>query len=72
MLDWLVRHWQDLTRGNDLTNTVILICSCSLGELENAISYLEQYVEVSEKAGLQDQLAKACSAIGQMSNSLVS
>ena len=50
----------------------MLLCHCSLGELEDAISYLEQYVEVSEKAGLQDQLAKACSAIGQMSNCLVS
>jgi len=53
-------------------NDGMLLCHCSLGELENAISYLEQYVEVSEKAGLQDQLAKACSAIGQMSNCLVS
>ena len=59
-------------RGDDQLNDVMLMCHCSLGELENAISYLDQYVEVSEKAGLQDQLAKACSAIGQMSNCLVS
>jgi len=50
----------------------MLLCYCSLGELENAISYLEQYVDVSEKAGLQDQLAKACSAVGQTCNCLVS
>jgi len=53
-------------------NDGMLSCHCSLGELEDAISYLEQYVEVSEKAGQQNQLAKACSAIGQMSNCLVS
>ena len=56
-------------RGDHQLNDVMLMCHCSLGEL---ISYLDQYVEVSEKAGLQDQLAKACSAIGQMSNCLVS
>ena len=48
-----------------------LLCD-SLGDLENAISHLEQYVEVTEKDGMQSQLARACSAIGQMSNSLVS
>ena len=56
-------------RGDDQLNDVMLMCHC---EFENAISYLDQYVEVSEKAGLQDQLTKACSAIGQMSNCLVS
>ena len=55
-------------RGDDQLNDVMLMCHCSLGEL----IYLDQYVEVSEKAGLQDQLAKACRAIGQMSNCLVS
>ena len=44
----------------------------SLGDLENSINHLEQYVEVTEKDGMQSQLARACSAIGQMSNSLVS
>ena len=44
----------------------------SLGDLENSINHLEQYVEVTGKDGMQSQLARACSAIGQMSNSLVS
>ena len=52
--------------------TIIIYLMYSLGDLENAISHLEQYVEVTEKDGMQSHLTRACSAIGQMSNSLVS
>ena len=46
--------------------------SCSKGETENAVKFLEMYVEVAEKAGLQTSLAKAYSATGIMYNTLVS
>jgi len=35
------------------------------------VKFLELYVDVAEKAGLQNSLAKACSAIGTMYNTLV-
>ena len=44
----------------------------SKGEIENAVKFLEVYVSVAEKAGLQKSLARACSAIGIMYNTLVS
>ena len=45
---------------------------CSKGEIDNAVKFLEMYVSVAEKAGLQHSLAKAYSAIGIMYNTLVS
>lgn len=44
----------------------------SKGDTGNAVKFLEMYVSVSEKAGLQHSLAKAYSAIGIMYNTLVS
>ena len=44
----------------------------SKGEIENAVKFLEIHVSVAEKAGLQNSLARACSAIGIMYNTLVS
>lgn len=44
---------------------------CSKGDLESAVKQLEMYVEVAENAGTQ-AMAKACSAIGSMYNTLVS
>lgn len=35
------------------------------------MKFLELYVDVAEKAGLQNSLTKACSAIGTMYNTLV-
>jgi len=49
------------------------LCSYhSKGDLENAVQHLELYVEVAERSGEQEPLAKACSAIGVMYNTLVS
>ena len=45
--------------------------SHSNGDIENAVKFLEMYVSVSERAGLPKSLAKACSAIGIMYNTLV-
>ncbi len=45
---------------------------CSKGDTENAVKFLEMFVEVSEVSGLASSLAKACSAIGIMHNTLVS
>ena len=45
--------------------------SFSKSDIENAVKCLEMYVSVTEKAGLQNALAKACSAIGTMCNTLV-
>ena len=52
-------------------------CYCALslyskGEIDNAVKFLEMYVSIAEKAGLQHSLAKAYSAIGIMYNTLVS
>ncbi len=44
----------------------------SKGDIENAVKFLEMFVEVSESAGLASSLAKACSAVGIMHNTLVS
>ena len=44
---------------------------CSKGDIESAVKFLELYVSVAENAGLQSSLAKACSAIGTMYNTLV-
>ena len=44
----------------------------SKGEIGSAVKFLEMYVSVAEKAGLQHSLAKAYSAIGIMYNTLVS
>ena len=49
-----------------------LVHVCSKGDTENAVRCLELYVEVAEQAMLHDSLAKACSAIGIMHNTLVS
>ena len=60
---------------NDHTSVLQYLPShahCSKGDIENAVKFLEMYVDVSEKAGLQSSLAKACSAIGIMHNTLVS
>ena len=57
-----------------IQHVLILIYSfqCSKGEIENAVKFLEMYVSVAEKAGLQTSLAKAYSATGIMYNTLVS
>ena len=55
-----------------LSISLFIACMCSKGEIENAVKFLEMYVSVAEKAGLQNSLAKACSAIGIMYNTLVS
>ena len=39
--------------------------------METAIKHLEMYVEVAERAGNQRAMARACSAIGMMYNTLV-
>ena len=39
--------------------------------MESAVKHLEMYVEVSERAGNQRAMARACSAIGMMYNTLV-
>lgn len=39
--------------------------------MESAIRNLELYVEVANRAGDKQAMAKACSAIGAMYNSLV-
>ena len=44
---------------------------CSKGDIENAVKFLEMFVNVTEKAGLKDSLAKACSATGSMYTTLV-
>ena len=46
---------------------VILVMFVQIG-----IDFLEMFVEVSESAGLASSLAKACSAVGIMHNTLVS
>ena len=51
---------------------VLSLLSFSKGEIDNAVKFLEMYVSVAEKAGLQHSLAKAYSAIGIMYNTLVS
>ena len=43
----------------------------SKGDVENAVKYLEMYVEVAEQSEAQESLAKAYSAIGAMHNTLV-
>ena len=44
----------------------------SKGDIKNATKFLERFVSVAERAGLQDSLADACSAIGTMCNTMVS
>ena len=48
-----------------------LCLPCSKGDIENAVKFLEMFVNVTEKAGLKDSLARACSATGSMYNTLV-
>ena len=44
----------------------------SKGDIKSAAKFLEMFVSVAEKAGLQESLADACSAIGTMYNTMVS
>ena len=39
--------------------------------MDSAIKHLELYVEVADRAGDQQAMARACSAIGIMHNTLV-
>lgn len=39
--------------------------------MSSAAKFLEMFVEVAERAGLQENLADACSAIGTMYNTMV-
>ena len=56
----------------ELLRTVLFSSLYSKGEIDNAVKFLEMYVSVAERAGLQHSLAKAYSAIGIMYNTLVS
>ena len=54
-----------------LVQLCINCLTCSKGDMESAIKHLEMYVEVAERAGNQRAMARACSAIGMMYNTLV-
>lgn len=43
----------------------------SKGDINSAAKFLEMFVGVAEGAGLQENLADACSAIGTMYNTMV-
>lgn len=46
-------------------------CVNSKGDINSAAKFLEMFVSVAESAGLQENLADACSAIGTMYNTMV-
>lgn len=48
-----------------------IIFFCSKGDIKNAAKFLEMFVSVAERAGLQESLADACSAIGTLFNTMV-
>ena len=50
---------------------ILPLISFSKGDIKNASKFLEMFVSVAERAGLQDSLADACSAIGTMCNTMV-
>ena len=75
VLEGHTRHWPNAMKGIVCTCQCVLLCCMlvyvySKGDLESAIKHLELYVEVADRAGEQ-AMARACSAIGIMSNTLV-